>query len=185
MQNSKGFSLIEILVTLVVLGVGLVALAKFQGNIVESGALAKARTVAAHIAQQKIDDLRNYEMLAPPTSAAPPASSVFYRDIANNAGGAKSGGAWVIPASSNILVSNVTYSLSWSVENYYYPKGVAGITPNTAATTVPSGSVPQYPDYKKVTVPVTWTDQKGVQQEVRLHTVISAHDPVNSGKILE
>ncbi|HLA75534.1 MAG TPA: prepilin-type N-terminal cleavage/methylation domain-containing protein [Gammaproteobacteria bacterium] len=187
--RQAGFSLVEVLVTLVVLGMGLIAVAKFQGNVVENGALAKARTVAAHLAQEKLDDLRIYDMLAPPTSATPPATSVFYSSIASNAGGERTAsGALMIPSGS-LEVASVSYRRNWTVTDYYFPLSAPGTpTPNTAAsTTVPAilATTPQYPDFKRVIITVDWTDQDGKSQSVTLPTIISAHDPLYSGRALE
>ena len=57
---STGFSLIEILVTLVVLGVGLIALARFQVTMMQGGTLARERTEAVTLAQEKMEQLRSY-----------------------------------------------------------------------------------------------------------------------------
>ena len=185
LNTGQGFSLIEVLVTLIVLGVGLVAVAKFQSNVIESGALAKARTVAAHLAQQKLDDLRNYEALAPPASTTAAAASVFYKDIADNAGGAKNASGTLLMSPGTVAISSVTYTLNLSVVNYYYPKTATGFTPNTSATTTAPSPLPSYPAYKQITIPVTWTDQHGNQQQVQLRSIISAHDPSYSGLAVE
>ena len=78
MRNQKnlqaGVSLIEVLITLVVLGMGLMSLAKFQGTVMKDNSMGKERTVAIHLAQQKLEDLRNFsEVTTPnPQTAVPP-----------------------------------------------------------------------------------------------------------------
>ncbi len=186
-NRETGFSLLEVLIALIVLAVGLISVAKFQGTIIKSGSLAKARTVATHLAQEKLDDLRNYEVLitTDPTTFAivgcNVAGKMRYYCIANNAGGAL--------ASGTSTVANVAYTRTWTVQDYYFAATAAGKTPNTAAVTnyAPAAPIiaPPYPDYKLVAVTVAWADQDGSAQSVVLSSVISAADPLYSGRILE
>lgn len=57
---SRGFSLIEVLITVAVLAVGLVAMARFQGTALQVSSLAKDRNEAVALAEQKIEQLRNF-----------------------------------------------------------------------------------------------------------------------------
>lgn len=59
-----GFSLLEVLISLVVVAIGLIAIAKFQGNFLRSGSDAQARSEATHIAQQQVEALKAYTTLA-------------------------------------------------------------------------------------------------------------------------
>lgn len=60
----RGFTLLEVLVALVVLATGLLALAKFQGTLMQDNALSKQRTEATMYAQQKIEMLRSYSLMS-------------------------------------------------------------------------------------------------------------------------
>ncbi len=202
--HEGGFSLIEVLITLVVLAVGLVALAKFQGTAIESGSLAKERAVAAHLAQQKLDDLRNYEVLIETDAlgvviACNATARVSYRCIATPAtnvggGGNKKADFTLILPSGNIdpPVSNVTYNRTWAVTDFCFPQTAAGKTPNEPAVTPCPAPAPAFPDFKRVTVTVTWMDleqrkkgQADAVQTIVLRSIISASDPFYSGRILE
>ena len=55
-----GFILIEGLVTFMVLTVGMISVAKFQGDILDHNAGSKTQTQAVNLAQEKIEELRNY-----------------------------------------------------------------------------------------------------------------------------
>ncbi len=57
-QKNQGGSVLEVLITLIVLSVGLVAMAKLQGTLLQSSNLAKNRTVAINLAQDKMETLR-------------------------------------------------------------------------------------------------------------------------------
>ncbi len=209
--HQGGFSLIEVLITLVVLAVGLVALAKFQGTTIESGSLAKERAVAAHLAQQKLDDLRDYERLIK-TDAAGAAiacnadASVSYRCIATDAGGNKNADFTLILPSGDPSVGivpppnwNVTYNRTWTVTDWCFPGTAAGDPnhpgkkPNVPADESScTAQAPTFPDFKRVTVTVTWMDlekrkkgQADAVQTVVLRSIISASDPLYSGRVLE
>jgi type IV pilus modification protein PilV len=55
----RGFSLLEALISFVIIAVGMLALAKFQADTLENNADAKARTEAVNFAQAQIEQLRN------------------------------------------------------------------------------------------------------------------------------
>lgn len=171
-HDMRGFSLIEVLIALAVLAVGFAAVAKFQATVFEYSAGAKERAIAARLAEEKIADLRHYETLAPATSGM-----ISYRDIGTNTGGTLSNGT--------VTISNVDYSRSWAVANYYYPNtGLAPVYGMAATTTVPNPA-PEHPPFKLATVTIQWTDQNNQPQNVEVKTIISAHDPANSGKTIE
>lgn len=161
----RGVSLIEVLVTLVVLGVGLVSMAKLQPTVMENSGLARARAVAAQLAEQKIEDLRSFSQL-----------SSGFQNIGDNSGG-------VFPSGSVTLSnSNVGYNRSWTVSNWYFP--LANNQPAQSSTSSPVVQ-PAWPDFKIVTVKVTWNDQEGIPQEVLLNTIISSAEPSRTGLIVE
>ena len=72
----RGFSLIEVLVAVVILSVGLLALAALQINIVRSSADAKSRSTALSLAQEKLEQAREFrsrgsdQINCPATTAA-------------------------------------------------------------------------------------------------------------------
>lgn len=57
---SKGFSMIEIMVSVLVVAVGLLAVANFQGGLIGQSSTNKARAEATALAQARIEQLRNY-----------------------------------------------------------------------------------------------------------------------------
>jgi len=52
MMGQRGFSLIEIMVTLVILAFGLLSLGMFNIAVVDDGEVARERTAAVHLAEQ-------------------------------------------------------------------------------------------------------------------------------------
>lgn len=155
-----GFSLLEVLIALVVLGAGLISLAMFQGAVLQDNDLAKARSVAAQLAEERIEQFRSFRVL----NITPGVNS--YESISPNATG------------ESVTVSNVTYTRTWRVTDFCFP-----VTRNS-----PAGSVNcrrPIPDFKNITVIVAWTDQDGNPQDVRLTTSIAALDPAYSGRVIQ
>ncbi|TKB44260.1 type IV pilus modification PilV family protein [Thalassotalea mangrovi] len=60
MTRNKGFGLIEVLIALAILAVGLLAVAVFQSSVVEDSNDNKARAEAIALAQQRLEEMRNY-----------------------------------------------------------------------------------------------------------------------------
>lgn len=167
---SKGFSLIEVMISLVVLAVGVLALSSIQTTLIKNSSNANQRSIAVSLAQKKIDDLKSYSLLTSGTTWAAesiPASGLAFSHIADNAGGSPVGSSEL--GAGNIQMGNTTYTLSWTVENYIH----------NAALSAPIVSTPPstYPDMKLVSVAVTWDDELGEQQQVMLSTVIDSYPP--------
>ena len=64
MSPQRGFSLLEALVALVVLGFGTVALHELQGHLRRAGDDARQRSEAVRLAEQELEDLRAFTQLA-------------------------------------------------------------------------------------------------------------------------
>ncbi len=171
----KGVSLIEVLITLVVLGMGLMSLAKFQGTVMKDNSTGKERTVAIHLAQQKLEDLRNFRILGTPAPQTNPPSA-SYQAIGTNAGGRLNADSTLVlpsgtvPASELSGNSNVQYTRNWSVQNWYYTTAV-----NTAPTTNVPTPAPTYPPLKQVVVTIKWPDKSGA-----LPADCAGNQPVNT-----
>lgn len=58
-DNSSGFTLIEVLIAALIIVFGLLSMGTFLGSLVNKNANNERRTMATSIAEQKIEDLRN------------------------------------------------------------------------------------------------------------------------------
>ncbi len=160
-----GFSLLEVLIAVLVIAVGLLALAQLHGSLLQDSGASKARTVALYLAQEKIEDLRSFETLR---SAA---GRQAYADISDNMGG-------VIAADTstndgNTVYSSTDYARSWAVTDYCFS------AVNSSAATC-SLSAPDIPDLKQVSVTVSWQDRDGNTESITLTTLIAAADPTQA-----
>jgi Tfp pilus assembly protein PilV len=176
-NQQKGIGLIEAMIAAIVFAVGVAAVVQLQGKFFKEGSAANNRSTSMSIAQEKIEDLRGFQV-----TDSPVADVFDYTDICtpgtnicisttnhNNFGGGRcteqliNGVCNLALPSGSVTKDNVIYNRSWSVTPYYYNN--AGVLTTTA-----NGGIVQ----KKVTVTVNWTDPDGVAQAAHLDGVISS-----------
>lgn len=105
--HQRGFSLLEVLITLVVLAGGLLAIGGLYGKIMNGSAAAKERSEAVVLAEQKLEELRYtlYANIAAASDANP---------IAGTA--ASYARSWTVTSSvsPNPVYKDVTVTVSWT-----------------------------------------------------------------------
>lgn len=179
---NRGFSLLEVLFAVIILAVALLATARLHAMVTQDGSFAKARGIAANLAQEKLDDIKSFAVLynnpdtVPNECAAP---TYCYSEIANNAGGTENGDGTLALISGDITVGNTSYNRTWEVTDYYNCT-VAGAA-STANCALPNAK--PYPDFKAVMLTVKWSDEKGAEQIVKMQTAIYASDPGSQVRI--
>ncbi len=153
--SQHGFSLIEVLVTIAVLAVGLIAMAHFQGTVLQGSSLARERSEAVALAEQKIEQLRNYRDLANSSAA------LDYIDIA--------------VACATTGTTEAAYSNSGTSGNTVYSRTCTSAAPVTSGTY----------SYTQITVTVTWGRPGGSTADttVALRSIITNANPRYSGKL--
>jgi type IV pilus modification protein PilV len=156
-SRAKGFSLIEVLVSVIVLSFGLLALAALQGSLFKASAEAKAQSVGLGLAQEKLEYFRGYNTMAD------------FQAIAD--------GSDTPPATSG-----VSYSRSWTVARYAYPKAGGNFAQVADTGATASGYVTNN-EFKRIAVNVTWTDAEGKGQTVTLEDAIASLSPADSAKV--
>jgi prepilin-type N-terminal cleavage/methylation domain-containing protein len=181
----KGFTLLEALIALVVLAVGLLALAQFHAATLLNSADAKARTQATKLAQAKLDKLKNYYALLDFTdlasaSTVETASSPSVTDLY--------GHDWVEGFERHWRVWG-EYIRGYTCDGTYTDCGsppclpcpcAAETDPDPLTDLTPTDSCHQ----KRIQVTVEWTDAKNVHQEINVESIIERVEPVWSGQIL-
>lgn len=161
-QTSKqqfGFTFVEVMLAVLILGIGILAITKLQTSLLRGGAEANKRAAAAAIAEKKIDDLRRFRGISgglawQSTFVTP--TSIYFDQIADNEGG-------LIPSGQ---FENTEFSIAWSISKYYYPTDLSAAVVSTTTA-----------DFKKVEVTVQWTDVGNNTQSVTLETDIFSYPP--------
>ncbi|MGL5948008.1 MAG: type IV pilus modification PilV family protein, partial [Aeromonas sp.] len=157
MQRQLGFGLLEILITLVLLGVGASGLVALSRNNLGLSQNARHYELAMRLAESELDQLRNFNALL---NASAPQTS--YAAIASG--------------SKNATLSGVTYAVSWQVNDQYW-QGSAWQTAR------PSAYPLAYPGRKAITLSVSWPDSQGQTQTLQLSSAISPQMSLSSGQL--
>ena len=182
-RTFRGIGLVEVLITLVVLAVGILGIAKLQTTLVRSGSDTKSRAVGLHLAQEKLEDLRSFSRTLPVedadgnpiswSAATQKAYSHIQGEINDTETGCSTACEGGTITAGQHTRSDTTYTLMWEVENY--------CDANPCASTP---TYPEYADYKRVRVRVNWSDQAG-QQHVTLEGVINPVQPSDTTRVVQ
>ena len=145
-----GFSLIEVLVSVVVMSFGLLALASLQGALMKAGSESRAQSVALSMASEKLEYFTGYR------------DREEFQALTDG-------------SDAPVTVDGISYTRSWTVERYAYPD--AGGT--FAAVADPGETAANHVnnnEFKRLEVQVQWTDASGVSQASR-RTAVSPSAP--------
>ncbi|WP_042011844.1 type IV pilus modification PilV family protein [Aeromonas fluvialis] len=153
MKPHKGFGLLEILITLVLLGVGVAGLVAMSRSLLNTSQDSRRYEVAMRLAESKLDAFRTFNGVV---SAVSPLTA--YNSIAAGSSSATppDGGG--------------TYALSWTVSNQYW-NGTGW------SASAPAGYLYTYPGRKVINVTVGWSDSVGQSHSLLLSGAVS---PVES-----
>ncbi|ANX03026.1 hypothetical protein [Immundisolibacter cernigliae] len=159
----RGLSLVEVFVALLVLSVGLIALAKLQVDLVRGSSDARARTIALSLAEEKIEDLRTFvktDSVVAWTAAA--AQSPTFEPAWSHIDTSK--GGRLAPQTAR-QVAGVNFQIDWTVSDLDF---TASIPPPLITSRT-----------KNVTVTVSWVNESGDTQEVEVLSNIVEIPPGN------
>jgi Tfp pilus assembly protein PilV len=170
-KKQKGIGIIEVLIAAVIFALGSIAIIQLQGVYFKSSGAAHSRSLALNLAEEKLEDLRGFEVFDDADL------DIFdFTSIGANSGGqcdTTDDNACVLTLpSGSITLDNTTYNRTWAVTNYYYNAG--------ALTTTASGNIAQ----KDITVTITWTDADGTAQTATANTIINANDVASGGTLV-
>jgi prepilin-type N-terminal cleavage/methylation domain-containing protein len=135
--TSRGYTLIEVLVGMIIFALGMMALVSLQGNLARNSSDSNARTVAANIAEEVIESVRTFSQ------------------INVDAGGTADAFEDIVSGTQSITRGGVTYTVSSVVTNYYSdPTGTFTTTNNASAANA---------DMKLVELTVAWNNGQEFQ----------------------
>lgn len=129
-HRSRGFTLIEVLIGILIFALGMMALAKLQGNLARNSGDSNARTVATNIAEEIIEQARVFQKIN--SDGTNPA----YNDITDN--------------TRTIVRAGNEFSVVTDVTDFYYDASVAGNFTDEKPAGVGRS------DFKRVAITVTW-----------------------------
>ncbi|MEW6352825.1 MAG: prepilin-type N-terminal cleavage/methylation domain-containing protein [Pseudomonadota bacterium] len=159
--KQRGFSLIEVLITVAVLATGLAAMARFQGVVLQGSSLARERSEAVALAEQKIEQLRNYRQLQTITNTVSATGVIDFSDIQDANACPTSGRSETINTATAVY-TRTCYSAPPTVSSSY--------------------------SYITITVQVSWSrpgaSGNSDAANVILTTVITNTDPRYSGEVV-
>lgn len=156
-SQSRGFSLIEVLVAVVVMSFGLLALAALQSALFRAGAETRAQSAALAVATEKIEFFEGYRD-----------RDEFQSFTDGN--------------DAPVTIDGIPYTRTWTVERFAYPEAGGSFAPvpdtgETAANHVSNN------EFKRIQVSVGWIDATGSAQRVELETAIAALSPQDTAKL--
>jgi prepilin-type N-terminal cleavage/methylation domain-containing protein len=128
-RSNRGFTLVEVMIGILVFALGMMALAKLQGNLARNSGDSNARTVATNIAEEVIESSRNFVQV---TSDG---TNLAYNDI--------------VDGTVSITRSGHIYTVVTDVTDYYYDSAEGNF-----GTSAPAGIAKS--DFKKIEMTVTW-----------------------------
>lgn len=175
-RTRRGFSLIEVLVAVVILSVGLLALAALQINIVRSSADAKSRSTALSLAQEKLEQAREFRSRGSDQTNCPATTAATWPERYSCVG----------PSASpeTMTVGGTTFSRTWTVGRYVFDEDAgsfASTAVGTADTALATG-LRAGTEFKRIDVTVGWTDAEGDNRLVTVTDSVSASSPSESSR---
>jgi len=132
--RSRGMTLLDVLLAIVIFAVGMLALSSLQGNLSRSSADANARTAAVNIAEEFIEEMLTFEQTHSETGV------VAYQDIANT--------------TDTVTRANIDYNVTVTVQDWYFMPD--GVTPTDNTGDLPSNRDTTISDFKYVDITVSW-----------------------------
>ncbi len=164
-SRSKGFTLLEIMIAVLIISIGLAALANLQGKLTRYSAMAKQRTLAMNLAEQQIETMHSFYTMgdtgADPCSTAPSG----FDDLAACVNG------------TTVSVGNMQFTLTWTLDEF-----VQNADGTTEVYDSESGVL--RPDLKLVTIKVEWNDGQGATQQAELVDIVDGTSIFNTGRLL-
>ena len=105
MLNLKGFTLIEVMIAILILGIGMMAMALLQVTAIRGGSFANQVTQASIYGQDKIEEIKNMDYASVNTGS----------DAVTSSNGVTFSRSWTVAADSPYPDSKtITLTVSWT-----------------------------------------------------------------------
>ncbi len=166
-KSQRGFSLIEALVALLVMSFGMLAVAGFQINLSLNSDVAKQRTEATRLTQQKIEQLRTFDRLV--TNSADPDNSYIdsmvssTETISSNATNTVFTRSWVIStAATPDTGRSIQVTVAWTnrsgtaeqVQLFSYISATDPALNGGLFLPLPDGTILRRPKNRNIDIPI-------------------------------
>ncbi|HSM68326.1 MAG TPA: prepilin-type N-terminal cleavage/methylation domain-containing protein, partial [Xanthomonadales bacterium] len=160
----RGFTLLEIMISVLIISVGLVALANLQTKLSRYSATAKQRTLAVNLAEQQIETMQAISVLGGTGAGACATEPGAFDDLA--------------ACTSGITVDSGSgaFTMTWTVSEFLQNAD------GTTEAYVAAANL-RRPDLKLITIKVAWVDGQGAQQDIELSDIVDATSIFNTGRI--
>lgn len=184
-MRTRGFSLIEVLISVVVLSFGILALTALQSNLIKASTDARAQSVALALAKDRLEQMRGFQSMAQYLSLTDSSSA---ESVSNSNAGTGRFTGNLGGVTGNLGGTNFTRS--WTVKRYAIPVNTTAFveytTSDTAALPAPNPVAGTgyllNSEYKTVQVTVNWTDAGGQSRSIMLEDAIAALDPLDTAR---
>ncbi|WP_051275625.1 type IV pilus modification PilV family protein [Aestuariibacter salexigens] len=158
----RGFTLIEVIVVAFIVMLGVTGYVTLQSEYVRTDSTLNLRTIATELAQEKLDDLRQFNAL----ESNP--GDIAYNDIDDNVGGSIAAGAVDVAIKTGDGQTH-QFTRSWAVTEQYFVDTDADGAPDTWLDEGDAGlpaALPAYASQKMVEVTVSFQDNTGAAKQV-------------------
>jgi prepilin-type N-terminal cleavage/methylation domain-containing protein len=162
---TSGFSLLEIMISILIISVGMAALANLQGKLNRYSAVAKQRTLAMNLAEQQIETMHSFYTMGDTGADACATAQSGFDDLETCVDG------------TTVSAGNMQFDLTWAISGF-----IQNRNGTTEAYSINSGIL--RPDLKLVTINVGWIDGQGTQHDVELSDIVDATSNFNTGRVL-
>lgn len=192
-RGQAGFSLLEVLVSLVIMSVGMLSLAQLQASLIRSSADAKSQTLAMAIAKLKIEKLASVQSLGGTDAACVSPSDWMlgqtscYRAVTDE-GAEDVDGDPILPGTQPL--GGVEFEVSTEVTRYVFDVSTSLFDTiddvaldSTFVTSAPETFLPGK-EFKRILVTVAWDEPDGSPRQVQVEDVLNGVVPRDSIALL-
>jgi prepilin-type N-terminal cleavage/methylation domain-containing protein len=183
LRPARGFSLIEVLIAVVILTVGLLALASLQMSLIRSSADTKSQSIAMALAKQRIEQLRSFQAIGgTDNSCVSPingGTNTCYRAIADENATAV-GPVGGVQFERAVAVGRYVYNKATGIQAFQLIGSDTGLdsTLQTNPATYLAGK-----EFKRVAVTVSWIDATGTTRSLVAEDAIAAFNPGDAAAV--